>query len=54
MVALPFYGGLIEILQSFTPYHLAEWRDLLADVIGVAIGWGLFALSQRVKRRDQP
>lgn len=32
------YGGLIEILQSFTPDRYAEWSDLLADSIGLVVG----------------
>lgn len=32
------YGGLIEVLQSFTPTRQAEWADLLADAVGIAIG----------------
>jgi VanZ family protein len=41
MVALLAYGGLIEGLQSLTPYRFAEWTDLLADAAGVLLGWGL-------------
>jgi len=50
LVGLVLYGGFIEILQSLTPYHLAEWGDLVADIIGVAIGHGLLSLFQRIKR----
>ena len=32
------YGGLIEILQSFTPDRVAEMGDLLADGLGLLIG----------------
>jgi VanZ family protein len=38
-----FYGGLIEILQSFTLTGHAEWGDLLADAIGAALACGLIA-----------
>lgn len=38
LTALLAYGGLIEILQSLTPYRSAEWADLLADGLGLAIG----------------
>ena len=41
MLGLMAYGGLIEILQSFTPNRFAEWGDLLADALGLAIGWVL-------------
>jgi len=32
------FGALIEILQSFVGYRLAEGADLLADAVGVAAG----------------
>jgi VanZ family protein len=32
------YGGLIEVLQSFTPNRYAEIGDLFADGVGLAIG----------------
>ena len=42
--ALLAYGGLIEVLQSFTPDRAAEWSDLLADGLGVLLGWLLWCL----------
>ncbi len=41
LAALLAYGGLIEVLQSFTGYRFAEWHDLLADAAGLLLGWGL-------------
>ena len=38
---LLLFGGLIEILQSFTTYRLADWTDWLADGIGVTAGYAL-------------
>lgn len=38
LLCLVAYGGLIEILQSFTPDRSAEWPDLLADSIGLMAG----------------
>jgi FlaA1/EpsC-like NDP-sugar epimerase len=35
------FGGLLEILQSFSAYRRAEWADLLADVLGCLLGWWL-------------
>ncbi|WP_213956015.1 VanZ family protein [Variovorax sp. dw_954] len=35
-VGLFLYGGLIEVLQSFTPTRMAEWGDLFADSLGIA------------------
>ena len=39
LILLLAYGGLIEVMQSFTAYRFAEWADLLADGIGLCIGW---------------
>lgn len=41
------YGGLIEVLQSFTPNRAAEWVDLLADGIGIGLGLVLAATLAR-------
>lgn len=38
------YGGLIEILQSFTAFRHAEWGDLLADALGIVLGWVIVRL----------
>lgn len=50
MVALVAYGGLIEVLQSFTTYRYAEWGDLLADAIGVSLGALLTAVIQSYRQ----
>jgi len=39
------FGGLIEFLQSFTPTRSAGWTDVVADAIGIALGWGLAWLA---------
>lgn len=44
LLGLLAYGGMIEILQFFTPDRMAEWADLLADSLGLAVGLGLSAL----------
>jgi VanZ family protein len=38
VLALLAYGGFIEIAQSFTPTRQADWQDVLADGIGIALG----------------
>ena len=38
------YGGMIEVLQSFTPDLMAKWSDLMADALGLALGWGVMRL----------
>jgi len=42
-LALLAYGGLMELLQSFTTYRQAEVGDLLADALGILLGWLLAA-----------
>ena len=32
-------GAMIEVLQYFIPYHMAEVNDAIANTIGVTIGW---------------
>ena len=32
-------GGIIELLQGWSGYRTADWMDLLADSLGVALGW---------------
>ncbi len=49
LVGLLAYGGLIEVLQSFTLHRFAEWSDLLADAMGLALGWVLAGLVKRIK-----
>ncbi len=49
-LGLLLYGGLIELLQSFTPYRFAELADLIADALGLMAGLmldGLFSKSGR-------
>jgi VanZ family protein len=45
------FGGLIEILQSFTPNRSAEWADWMTDGVGIAIGVLVWRLLMRVVAR---
>jgi VanZ family protein len=36
-VGLLGYGALIEVLQAFSVYRQADWRDWVADAVGVGI-----------------
>lgn len=47
LTALLAYGGLIELLQSFTPDRVAEAADLLADWVGLLLGAGLAYLLDK-------
>lgn len=42
------HGGLLEALQSTVPTRAAEWRDVLADAIGAAVGV-TFAAARRAR-----
>lgn len=45
-------GGLIEAIQAMIPYRQACWYDLLADLIGLMLGWGtLWTTSRLVGKR---
>jgi len=43
------YGGLIEVLQGLTVYRQADWGDLLADAMGVALAAMLVAAWRRLR-----
>lgn len=47
------YGGVIEVLQALAPTRRSDWRDLVADALGVAIGYVLVLLAARVARRRE-
>ena len=38
-VLLIAYGGAMEVLQSFAPYRFMSLGDLMADAIGLGLGW---------------
>ena len=48
--ALVAYGAGTEILQGFTATRTPEWKDLIQDVVGVALGtplgWGAARVLQ--------
>lgn len=48
LAGLVAFGALIEVLQGFTGYRIADWRDLLADGIGVLAGLALWPLLRRL------
>lgn len=53
LTALLAYGGLIELLQSFTAVRNAEAVDLLADWVGLLVGAGLAFLLERLRPAGQ-
>jgi VanZ family protein len=53
LLGLLAYGGLIEVLQLFVPGRSAEWGDLVADAIGIALGAALAAFLVRLGLRQR-
>lgn len=50
LLGLLAHGGLIEALQFLTPHRLAEWSDLLADALGLLLGWAMAYAARRARR----
>lgn len=44
-LVLVAYGAAIEIAQYFVPTRSCEWSDLVADIVGITIGFCLSALT---------
>ena len=44
---LVFLGTAIEVAQGFTPDRSPELFDFLADVVGIALGFITYRLSER-------
>lgn len=40
-IGLFAFGVLIEVLQSFLDYRIADGADIVADVAGIAVGLGI-------------
>ncbi len=48
LIALSFYGALIEALQGLLPYRTASVGDIVADIFGVIVY--LFVLRTSVRK----
>lgn len=44
VLAMLAYGAGIELAQWAVGWRFAEWADLAADAVGVALAWGLVRL----------
>jgi VanZ family protein len=49
LVGLLAYGALIELLQSLTDYRFAETMDVVADAVGLLVGWTFMHLLWRIR-----
>jgi VanZ family protein len=55
VVIMLAYGAAIEVAQGVTGSRHADWRDWVADAIGLVIGVGFVQLVGRWRaRRDPP
>lgn len=41
LAGLLAYGAAIEVLQALTPYRWGEFADVVADAVGLLLGWQL-------------
>jgi len=44
-------GVALEFIQGWTGYRTYDPFDMLANTIGVALGWAAFLLSERIRPR---
>jgi len=54
MVALLFFGFLIEVAQYFIPSRDSDWMDILADFVGIVlfqISYSFLKMIQEFKNR---
>ena len=49
-IGLLSYGIGIELLQGLTSYRSAEWRDVVADAMGIAVAFLLARLGQIIQK----
>lgn len=47
-------GGLLEVLQSFTPYRSADWADFAADSLGVVLAYGVVRMLEVAAPQETP
>ena len=48
LLVLTGFGLALELGQSFTPWRDFAWSDLLADVVGIVLGYGLMSIFFRL------
>lgn len=53
LLGLLAYGAVIELLQGLTGYRSAETLDVLADGVGLLVGWTSMRLSAHVRGASQ-
>jgi VanZ family protein len=53
LLGLLAYGGVIELLQSLTSYRSAEALDVVADGVGLLVGWTFTRVLWRIRPASQ-
>lgn len=48
------YGTIDELYQTLTPDRFSDWRDVLADGAGAALGLLVLCLARRLLRQRDP
>lgn len=46
------FGVGIELVQYFIPWRSAELADLVADIVGVLLGWMAFIIFSRFRAKS--
>lgn len=46
------FGVGIELVQYFIPWRSAELADLVADIVGVLLGWMTFIIFSRFRAKS--
>lgn len=54
VLALTAMGGAIELVQPLAPGRTASFEDMLANVIGIALGWLLARSAAVLLLRPRP
>lgn len=49
-----WFSLAIEISQMFTLYRATDSSDLIANVLGTALGWFCFKTAARLKKTGKP
>jgi VanZ family protein len=52
VIAIVIYGALVEVLQALSGWRYGELSDWIADLVGVAIGWGIFTYLQKDRHKS--
>lgn len=52
LAGLLAYGALIEVLQGFTVHRQGDWRDWVADAVGIGLAVLAFELRRMAQKQS--